>query len=45
MLDLANFIARPVAATVMGDHGAQVIKVEPPGEGNIDRMTEASAID
>jgi formyl-CoA transferase len=34
VLDLASFIAGPVAATVMGDYGAEVIKIEPPGEGD-----------
>ena len=30
VLDLASFIAGPVAATVMGDYGAEVIKIESP---------------
>ncbi len=30
VLDLASFIAAPVATTVMGDYGAEVIKIEPP---------------
>lgn len=34
VLDVASFIAGPVAATVLADFGAQVIKVEPPaGDG------------
>jgi formyl-CoA transferase len=37
VLDLASFIAGPVATTVMGDYGAEVIKVEPPGEGDPQR--------
>lgn len=37
VLDLASFIAGPVAATVMGDYGAEVIKIEPPGEGDPQR--------
>ena len=37
MLDLASFIAGPVATTVMGDYGAEVIKIEPPGEGDPQR--------
>ena len=37
VLDLASFIAGPVAATVMGDYGADVIKIEPPGEGDPQR--------
>ena len=31
VIDAASFIAGPVAATVMADFGADVIKVEPPG--------------
>jgi len=31
VLDVASFIAGPVAATIMADFGAQVIKVEAPG--------------
>ena len=38
ILDVASFIAAPVAATVLGDYGADVIKVEPPGEGDPNRM-------
>jgi len=37
VLDVASFIAAPVAATVLGDFGADVIKVEPPGEGDPNR--------
>ena len=37
ILDVASFIAAPVAATVLGDYGADVIKVEPPGEGDANR--------
>jgi crotonobetainyl-CoA:carnitine CoA-transferase CaiB-like acyl-CoA transferase len=37
VLDVASFIAAPVAATVMGDYGATVIKVEPPGTGDPNR--------
>jgi crotonobetainyl-CoA:carnitine CoA-transferase CaiB-like acyl-CoA transferase len=37
VLDLASFIAAPVATTVMGDYGAEVIKIEPPGEGDPQR--------
>src|SRR5690606_15023561 len=33
VIDLASFIAGPVAATVMADFGADVIKIEPPGVG------------
>ncbi len=37
VLDVASFIAAPVAATVMADYGASVIKVEPPGLGDPNR--------
>jgi crotonobetainyl-CoA:carnitine CoA-transferase CaiB-like acyl-CoA transferase len=34
VVDFASFIAGPGAATVLGDFGAEVIKVEPPGTGD-----------
>ena len=34
ILDVSSFIAAPAAAVVLGDYGADVIKVEPPGEGD-----------
>ena len=34
VLDLATFIAAPMAATLLGEFGAEVIKVEQPGEGD-----------
>ena len=34
VLDLASFIAGPAAATILGDFGADVIKVEPPEGGD-----------
>lgn len=37
ILDVASFIAAPVAATVLGDYGADVVKVEPLGEGDPNR--------
>ena len=30
VLDVGSYVAAPAAATVMGDFGANVIKVEPP---------------
>jgi crotonobetainyl-CoA:carnitine CoA-transferase CaiB-like acyl-CoA transferase len=37
VLDVASFIAAPVAATVLADYGANVIKVEPPDTGDPNR--------
>ncbi|HRD75573.1 MAG TPA: DUF3565 domain-containing protein [Hyphomicrobiaceae bacterium] len=34
VLDVSSFIAAPAAAVVLGDYGADVIKVEAPGEGD-----------
>lgn len=34
VIDCGSFIAAPVAATMLGDFGAQVIKIEPPGVGD-----------
>ena len=34
VIDCASFIAAPAAATVLSDFGADVIKIEPPGEGD-----------
>ena len=43
VLDVASFIAAPVAATVLGDYGADVIKVEPPREGDPNRTISVVA--
>src|SRR5271168_2772816 len=37
VLDIASYIAGPAAATILGDLGADVIKVEPPGLGDLQR--------
>ncbi|RTL71126.1 MAG: CoA transferase [Hyphomicrobiales bacterium] len=37
VLDVASFIAAPIAATVLADYGADVVKVEPPGDGDPNR--------
>jgi crotonobetainyl-CoA:carnitine CoA-transferase CaiB-like acyl-CoA transferase len=37
VIDCASFIAAPAAATIFSDFGADVIKVEPPGEGDLYR--------
>ena len=34
VIDCASFIAAPAAATVLGDFGADVVKIEPPGAGD-----------
>jgi crotonobetainyl-CoA:carnitine CoA-transferase CaiB-like acyl-CoA transferase len=34
VIDCASFIAAPAAATVLSDFGADVVKIEPPGEGD-----------
>ena len=34
VIDAANFVAAPAAATILADFGAQVIKVETPGLGD-----------
>ncbi|WP_329527938.1 CaiB/BaiF CoA transferase family protein [Streptomyces sp. NBC_01462] len=38
VLDVASFIAAPAAATMLSDFGADVIKIEPPGAGDPQRM-------
>jgi formyl-CoA transferase len=44
VLDVSTYIAGPAAAVVLGDYGADVIKVEQPGEGDPNRtmLTVAS---
>ena len=34
VIDMSSWIAAPVAATILADFGAQVIKVEPPIAGD-----------
>lgn len=43
VLDVSTFIAAPVAATVLGDYGADVIKVEAPGGGDPNRTIKSLA--
>jgi formyl-CoA transferase len=38
VLEVASFIAGPAAAVVLSDFGAEVIKVEPPGPGDAQRI-------
>jgi crotonobetainyl-CoA:carnitine CoA-transferase CaiB-like acyl-CoA transferase len=42
VIDCASFIAAPAAATVLSDFGADVIKIEPPGEGDAYRKLHAN---
>lgn len=43
VLDVSTFIAAPVAATVMADYGADVVKVEAPGIGDPNRTIKSLA--
>ncbi|WP_345817425.1 CoA transferase (plasmid) [Paraburkholderia sp. PREW-6R] len=38
VLDLASYIAGPAATTILADFGADVVKIEPPGTGDIYRF-------
>ncbi len=38
VLDISSFIAAPAAAVALADYGADVIKIEPPGEGDPHRQ-------
>jgi formyl-CoA transferase len=44
VLDVGSWIAGPVAATILADYGADVIKIEPPGTGDGYRALCASPI-
>ena len=41
VIDCASWIAGPCAATILSDFGADVIKIEPPGEGDPWRASQA----
>jgi crotonobetainyl-CoA:carnitine CoA-transferase CaiB-like acyl-CoA transferase len=43
VLDVSSFIAAPAAAVVLADFGADVIKIEPPGEGDPHRNSYRNA--
>jgi formyl-CoA transferase len=43
VLDISSFIAAPAAAVVLADYGADVIKIEPPGEGDPHRNSFRNA--
>jgi len=42
VLDVGSWIAGPVAATIMADYGAEVIKIEMPGVGDQYRLLSAN---
>jgi len=42
VLDVGTYIAAPLTATVLGDYGAEVIKVEQPGTGDPNRVIQSS---
>jgi len=42
VLDVASWIAAPAAAVVLGDWGADVVKIEPPGNGDPHRLNGAT---
>ncbi|UYN95125.1 MAG: CoA transferase [Enhydrobacter sp.] len=42
VLDVSSFIAAPAAAVTLADFGADVIKVEPPGDGDPHRQSYTS---
>ena len=45
VIDLASFVAGPAAATMLGDFGADVIKIEQPGDGDPHRrLGEAPSV-
>ena len=43
VLDISSFIAAPAAAVALADFGADVIKIEPPGEGDPHRHNYKNA--
>ncbi|MEU1210638.1 CoA transferase [Nocardia sp. NPDC005825] len=42
VLDVSTVLAAPVTATLLGDFGAEVVKVEEPGRGDFTRLGAAS---
>ena len=41
VLDIATMIAAPLAASILGDYGAEVVKIELPGRGDTGRKMGA----
>jgi crotonobetainyl-CoA:carnitine CoA-transferase CaiB-like acyl-CoA transferase len=39
VIDFTQMMAGPYATMLLGDLGAEIIKIEPPGEGDVTRMT------
>lgn len=39
VLDVSTVLAAPVAATILGDFGAEVVKIEEPGRGDFTRLS------
>lgn len=45
VLDLSRFLAGPYCSMLLGDHGAEVLKVEPPGDGDPTRLQGPPFVD
>ncbi|MFJ4085415.1 CaiB/BaiF CoA transferase family protein [Pseudomonas psychrophila] len=45
VLDLTRFLAGPYCAMLLGDHGAEVLKIEPPGGGDPTRVQGPPFVD
>lgn len=45
VLDLTRFLAGPYCGMLLGDHGAEVLKIEPPGSGDPTRVQGPPFVD